>query len=287
MALSIAGFILRLTKHVCTISYGLIRHKVHATYHGWTYQVGESPKNVVIVGGSFAGIQAAKFLTETLPSGWRVVLIEKNSHFNFLFAFPRFSVVPGYEKKAFIPYGDITRGAPIGSFQYIQDFVTKIDSGAVWLKSGEKIDFSYLVLATGSTQQLPAKAASTDREGACEELRSVQHQIQDAQRIAIIGAGAVGVEVATDIKSFHSAKDVTIFSSRDKLLPSFGSELHDCASKIMGEMGVVMRYNERATVLPDAKSLQLSNGDVEKFDLIVSDFLVHACFAIPSALHQD
>lgn len=196
-------------------------------------------------------------------------MIEKNSHFNFLFAFPRFSVIPGHEKKAFIPYKDITRAAPIGSFQRIQGFVNKVDSDAVWLKSGEKIAFSYLVIATGSSQQLPAKAASTDHEGACEELRSIHRQIQDAQRIAVIGAGAVGVEMATDIKSFHSTRDVTIFSSRDKLLPSFGPELHDCASEVMDKMGVVMRYNERATVLPDAKSLQLSNGDVEKFDLVL------------------
>jgi heterodisulfide reductase subunit A-like polyferredoxin len=77
------------------VRYGITRlyQRVQAVAHGWTYREVHPPKNVVILGGSFAGIQLAKGLTETLPTGYGVVLIEKNSHFNYVFNFPdtRFS----------------------------------------------------------------------------------------------------------------------------------------------------------------------------------------------------
>jgi hypothetical protein len=76
-------------------SFTLLSHRLRAITHHWTYRTVPSPKNVVVLGGSFAGIQLAKRLTETLPTGHRAVLVEKNSHFNYVFNFPRYSVLLG------------------------------------------------------------------------------------------------------------------------------------------------------------------------------------------------
>ena len=69
-------------------------------------------KNVVVLGGSYGGMHAATVLAQRLPPSHRVILIERNSHFNHLYVFPRFSVVPGHEHKAFIPYSSIFKDAP-------------------------------------------------------------------------------------------------------------------------------------------------------------------------------
>ncbi|EPQ29158.1 uncharacterized protein PFL1_03445 [Pseudozyma flocculosa PF-1] len=69
-------------------------------------------KNVVVLGGSYGGMHAATVLAQRLPPSHRLILIERNSHFNHLYVFPRFSVLPGHEHKAFIPYTSIFKNAP-------------------------------------------------------------------------------------------------------------------------------------------------------------------------------
>lgn len=56
-------------------------------------------KNVVVLGASYVGIGAAQKLAATLPEDFQVILIEPNSHFMHLFAFPRFAVLPSHEHK--------------------------------------------------------------------------------------------------------------------------------------------------------------------------------------------
>lgn len=71
-----------------------------------------STKNVIVLGGSYGGMHAASVLANKLPPSHRVILIERNSHFNHLYVFPRFSTLPGHEHKAFIPYTSIFKDAP-------------------------------------------------------------------------------------------------------------------------------------------------------------------------------
>ncbi|BGP42000.1 hypothetical protein JCM10449v2_005997 [Rhodotorula kratochvilovae] len=61
-------------------------------------------RNVVVLGASYAGARAAELLSRTLPSTHRVVVIDRQSHFNHLYLHPRVSVVPGHSAKTFIPY---------------------------------------------------------------------------------------------------------------------------------------------------------------------------------------
>ncbi|CEH14929.1 Monodehydroascorbate/ferredoxin reductase [Ceraceosorus bombacis] len=69
-------------------------------------------KNVLVLGGSYGGMHAASVLAQKLPPSHRVILIERNSHFNHLYVFPRFSVMPGKEHAAFIPYSSLFDAAP-------------------------------------------------------------------------------------------------------------------------------------------------------------------------------
>lgn len=246
-----------------------LRQRILAFRHRWSYKALPTAQNIVIIGGSFAGLELTKRLSETLPTGYRVLVIEKNSHLNFSWTFPRFSVIQGYEKLAFIPYDGIARNAPDGIFSRIQDTVTNITANQVILASGEKIDYAYLAIATGASQPLPAKVVATDWKEGSVELRTVQENIQAASRIAVIGGGAVGIEIATDIKSFFPSKDVTLFHSRSQLLPSFGPRLHNYVLDALNKLEIRVVLEERPEILPGEKSLRVS-GTVQEFDLIVS-----------------
>jgi NADH dehydrogenase FAD-containing subunit len=148
--------------------------QIYAASHGWTYAETENAKNVVITGGSYAGIWLARQLSETLPTVYKAVLIECNSHFNHLFAFPRFGVVPSKEHKAFIPYHGICTFGPPGILQHVRGSPAGISPTQVRLESGETIDYEYLAIATGAWQPPPSKASSTKKTEACAELQGSQ-----------------------------------------------------------------------------------------------------------------
>ena len=252
----------------------LLRQKISALIHKHTYKSlpDSQVKNVVVIGGSFAGFQLTKRLTETLPTGYRVILVEKNSHLNYLFAFPRFSVVKGYEQYAFIPYTGLAKSAPAGIFRHIQDLAVEVSERHVVLARGEKLEYEYLVIATGTSSARPSKVTSTDSEGGKKELRGMQEDIEKAMRIAVVGGGAVGVELASDIKSFYQDKHVAIIDSRERLLHSFGPRLHEYTMKALKELGVAVFLNERPTIPTHGNKLELSQGKKEAFDLIVCLF---------------
>lgn len=252
--------------------------KVQAIRHSYTYKAVPEPKNVVVVGGSFAGIMLVRRLAETLPTGYRVVLVERNSHIHFVFNFPRFSVIPGHEAKAFIPYNNIVRGAPEGIFKQVTGTVKSVTDKDVLLESGERVPYEYLVIATGCSQPFPARLKSTEKAAGCAELRSFQRRVDAAKSIALIGGGAVGVEMAADIKSFSPEKQVTLIHSRAQLLPRFGKRLHDHASKALTDLGVELKLQERPTPLTHDKdetdsstgsTLRFKDGHEEHFDLVV------------------
>ncbi|EJD52632.1 FAD/NAD(P)-binding domain-containing protein [Auricularia subglabra TFB-10046 SS5] len=60
-------------------------------------------KNVIVLGSAYGGGRAARLLAQGLPKSHRVVIIDKHSHFNHLYLFPRYGVLPGHAHKAFIP----------------------------------------------------------------------------------------------------------------------------------------------------------------------------------------
>ncbi|KAE8232324.1 hypothetical protein CF326_g2649 [Tilletia indica] len=120
-------------------------------------------KNVVVLGGSYGGMHAATLLAQKLPPTHRVILIDQNSHFNHLYVFPRFSVLPGHEQKAFIPYTSIFSQSP--------DRTKKQSSSS----SAERNDAPSIIRATtataptfdlemgstaSATRELPATAAA-------------------------------------------------------------------------------------------------------------------------------
>jgi apoptosis-inducing factor 2 len=75
-----------------------------------------------------------------------VLLIEKNSHFQHLFAFPRFAVATGVDThKAFIPFVPGTFAAsPPGSGSVVQARVTSLTKSSVQLDRKVLVDGLYL-----------------------------------------------------------------------------------------------------------------------------------------------
>ena len=69
----------------------------------------------------------------------------------------------------------------------------------VVLAGGDKLDFDRLILATGSNQNfrnVPAEARFIHPVKKIQNIAALQQKIMDAKKIAIIGAGQAGIEIA-------------------------------------------------------------------------------------------
>lgn len=188
-------------------------------------------------------------------------------------------MIPGHEAKAFIPYNNIVSRAPENIFVQIRGTARAITDKEVVLESGETVPYEYVTIATGCSQPFPARLETTQKSEGCAELRSFQERVESARSIALVGGGAVGVEMAADIKSFFPEKKVTLVHSRTQLLPRFGKRLHDHAAKALTSLGVELKLEERPTISSHQQNdigasgqstLHFNDGHEEQFDLVVS-----------------
>lgn len=267
--------ILKLIGLTLSLSYQQLAHKVVARIHRATYKAVDNPKNVVVVGGSFAGFFLARHLAESLPTGWRVIMIEKKSHYQFTWNFPRITVVPGHDEKCFIPFPRQFSTAPKDVYLFQQGNVVAIDSHKVTLQDGSTIDYEYLAVATGSKGRYPATLEDVDEKRDCIPFfQEQQREIKEAKDIVVVGGGAAGVEVAGDIKSRYPDKNVTLVHSRDHLLNNFpGDSLHEIAKKALEGLGVTLYLGERVVSNLDSdipKQVTLRSGKVLECDHLVS-----------------
>ena len=199
------------------------------------------PTRIVIIGGGAAGINTAQTLAKNLePSdNTDVVLLEKSSYFYHVVGAPRAFVDAKYTSKMFIPYENaipsyavkfvqIIRGVAIGlSVNPNEVLYHAIDSDDREGNVTEKLEFDYLVLATGSTYSVPIKPDIQDfaRSVVETKLQEVRVHIEKVEKIVVVGGGAVGCEVAAEIKSKWPDKSVMIVEANERLVS--GNNLND------------------------------------------------------------
>ncbi|KAF9884561.1 hypothetical protein FE257_001506 [Aspergillus nanangensis] len=231
-----------------------------------------SLKNIIVVGGSYVGKATAQELARLVPETHRVLLVEPHTHFHHLFAFPRFAVVAGQEHKAFIPYSGIFPSIP-NSVRHavVQARVLSVQPRQVKLDrewhGSRQIPFEYLVVATGTRLAQPAGMKHDDKLSSVAYLQKHQSDVKRAKSILIAGGGAVGVQMATDLKEHYPDKEVTVVQSRNQLMPGFHSQLHELIKERFDELGIRLVTGARL-VVPSAGfptdggafNVELSNG---------------------------
>ncbi|KEY73770.1 hypothetical protein S7711_03078 [Stachybotrys chartarum IBT 7711] len=233
-------------------------------------------RNIVIVGANFAGYHAAKLLCTALSphSRYRVVVVEPNSHFQFTWVLPRFCVAPGHEDKAFVPYGGNVAGAPEGALRWVRDRVVEVTRTGVRLRdSDEEIPYDYLVIATGAQVKdgLPTRVNAEDKREGMKLLQAMQARIEAATRVVVVGGGAAGVELATDVQCKYPEKKVTLIHSRGALMHRFGKGLQEASLAAMEKLGGEVILNERV-VGEDAGAgtVTLQSGRVIECDCFIN-----------------
>jgi len=132
----------------------------------------------------------------------------------------------------------------------IRDRAVSVDPRGVTLASGERVEADYLVLATGSSYAYPAKPGSDATSDALGDLRLTHQQIADAERILVLGAGPVGLELAGEIKVAWPDKKVTIVDPVEQLLAGFQPEMRDDLHRQLDALGIELRLGTTLVAPP-------------------------------------
>lgn len=220
---------------------------------------------LVVVGGGYLGADLAK----SLESRMDVTVIERASHFTHAPAMIRAMVDPAVLDAALIPYDKLlTQG------KVIRAEAVSVDAAGVELANGMRVEGDYIVLATGSSNVAPFKSANGDIASLRADNARWNASLISAKTVLIIGAGAVGTELAGEIAHAYADKKVTIVASDPALFPGFPAKLGTSLQAKMEAMGVEVITDARADSLPgrDAPTggtVKLSNGRELTADLII------------------
>ncbi|MBK8812611.1 MAG: NAD(P)/FAD-dependent oxidoreductase [Acidobacteria bacterium] len=239
-------------------------------------------KKIVIIGGGFGGLQAAKALA---GKSFEVTLIDRKNHHTFqplLYQVATAVLSPG---EIASPIRRILHKAK--NVEVILGEVVGFDLKAkiVKLMDGSEIGFDYLIVAAGARHsyfgndhwEKSAPGLKT-LEDALEIRRRVLLAFELAERDAyltgvkrhlnfvVIGAGATGVEVAGAIAGIARealANDfnlidtrralVMLFEGGDRVLNTFSPELSEKAKKQLEDLGVEVCLNSMVTDVEDGR----------------------------------
>jgi NADH dehydrogenase FAD-containing subunit len=121
----------------------------------------------------------------------------------------------------------------------IRDRAVKVETGQVTLGSGQILDADYIVLATGSTYPFPAKSGADTAADAHDRVRAAHAALRGANRVLLIGAGPVGIELAGEIKTVWPDKQVTLLDAAgDVLGDRFRAKVKAEVRRQLAEIGV-------------------------------------------------
>lgn len=131
--------------------------------------------------------------------------------------------------------------------EVIYDEVAKLDreNCRVELKSGDKVEYKKLVLGTGSLPKVPGWLKGTELDEVYTVpknkvyLDEMQKKLEGANKIVIIGAGFIGVEMSDELNK--AGKEVTLIEKLPHALGlAFDEDISVIAEGLLNDRGVKM-----------------------------------------------
>ncbi|MFZ1108178.1 MAG: FAD-dependent oxidoreductase [Rhodomicrobium sp.] len=194
-------------------------------------------KRIVIVGGGYAGTILARALDPVAE----IVLIEPKEAFIHNVAAIRAVVDPAWLDKLILPYDRLLKRGRV-----LRERVTAIEGNAVHLAAGGVLEGDIVVIATGSSYARPFKASGDSVADFRAVLLETHAKLKAARSVAIVGAGAVGVELAGEIAAGMPGKRIDLISSTATLFPDFTHALGRRLLTELKAMGVAVHLGATA-----------------------------------------
>ena len=231
----------------------------------------DSPAPVIVVGGGFGGLSTALNLAGSAPA-MPVLLIEPRERFLFLpllyellsGELQRWEIAPRYDA--------LLAGRGVA---WLQERVQAIDHSQRSLRtdSGRQLTWSALVIATGGRPQtygIPGVAEHAlgfrslgDVERLQALIERLRLRLRPLQRLAVVGAGASGVELACKLADLlEGAAVIELIEQGAELLPGSKAFNREQAHLALQRRDIRLRSHTRVTaVRSDGLDLQTGAGE--------------------------
>jgi len=219
---------------------------------------GEVAKKVVILGGGFGGVYAAKKLEAA--GNIEVTLVTPTDYLDISWAGPRAVADPESAPRNYIDLSDVLTTTTI-----VSGLATAVDTSAKTVTvAGETLAYDALVVATGSDynaddpasiMKCSTKALKTKEERVAQ-IQAESKKISDSKGVLIIGGGLSGIEMAGELSYYFPTLPITLVSSDETLgakLPAAGAAA--AAARILSE-------RPKVTVICGTKA---TAADAEKY----------------------
>ncbi|QTA38042.1 FAD-dependent oxidoreductase [Thermosipho ferrireducens] len=229
--------------------------------------------DVVIIGGSAAGIVAATTGKCCYPDK-SFLMIRKEKDALVPCGIPYVFGFLGTTEKNIIPLEPIKKAG----IDFLQDEVTKIDrkNKIIFTKSEKEFRYEKLILATGSKPYVP-DIKGNDLENVFtvpknkEYLDNMLEKLKNLNKIVVIGAGFIGVEVSEQLA--HIGKEITIIEILPHILgKAFDSNIASLAQKELEKLGIKVLTNTKVLEITGNKKVDgivLENGKILSTDAVI------------------
>ncbi|RYO87800.1 hypothetical protein DL764_008814 [Monosporascus ibericus] len=214
---------------------------------------------VLIAGCSYSGLSAAVNLLEQCdkiesPVTVDITILDERDGFYHLIGSPLALAAKEYSEKAWVEFKDI-KVLQRPNVRFVQGNLCKVDpesKAATILEPGNQTPrqekYDYFIAATGLRRVWPVVPQSLSRKLYLMEAgKHINAVTSSATPVLVVGGGAVGIEMAAELKVTHPHVNVTLAHSRDKLLSSepLPDLAKECAGDLVVENGVELLLNHR------------------------------------------
>ncbi|KAH9990471.1 FAD/NAD(P)-binding domain-containing protein [Xylariaceae sp. FL0662B] len=218
-----------------------------------------NPYKVLIAGGCYAGLAAAINLLERCdtidaPIPVEVTIVDERDGFYHVIGSPLALAKSGYAEKAWVEFKDV-KVLQRPNVRFIHGTLDKVDcenKTATIVEHGSQTaqteNYDFFIAATGLRRVWPVVPQSLHRKDYLTEVSKHVDAVENSKApILVVGGGAVGIEMAAELKYAQPHVNVTLAHSRDKLLSAepFPDMVKDCAYDLTVQSGVEVLLNHR------------------------------------------
>ncbi|KAI1622670.1 pyridine nucleotide-disulfide oxidoreductase AMID-like protein [Exophiala viscosa] len=251
-----------------------------------------TPFKVLVLGGSYGGLAGALHLLDLCkgrPSRFAseptesskfgsfpvdITIVDERDGYYHLIGSPLALASREFASKAWTKFSDLPA---LKDIRFIQGSVNTVDckkKQAVITETPTQslleLDYDFLVAATGLRRVWPVVPQTHTRETYLSEAGDHIEAVRRAKEgVVVIGGGAVGIEMAAELKMVLPSQKVTLIHSRDKLCSSepLPDEFKDRCLLTLREGGVETIMGQRVT---ETKTSQSPDGETT-WELTLAD----------------
>lgn len=166
-------------------------------------------QRVVVVGGGYGGVAVSTALDDVAD----VVLVEPKNQFVHAVGTLRALVDPAWQARVFHSYDALLRRGRVR-----REWARSVSPGVVRLSGAETLEADHVVLATGTGYPYPAKFLEDDTAVARARLDRTRESLRRCDRVVVVGAGPVGLELAGELTSAFPGLGVTLVDQEPDIL---------------------------------------------------------------------